>query len=491
MSVGKFLKFTITNVAAAIFALGPTANALNVKLTKSINLRQSNGKVLKVLRTLPAGTVVTLPDDIMQGRTNITDQDLLNALSRVGSLQRYSSGGKVKRDYFLSIKTPDGESGQIAIRYLAKKGGLELVEEAPLVEDKPPEPRVFPEPQIKPNPPTTGADVSAPTRTAPDSPVTTTTPGSSEDLIQSLGMQCSERNGHWDKLRTDLTKALNRVNETVEERVSEGGSMGQSGSIVEDSINRSCGSGFFNKIVSTAQENRIPPGILIGKIWAESSGNCNTGEGDKDTSFGLMQLNLPTLDLKLVEKYCPHIPPGQINRTSEAVKNCLRDKDVNLNMGIEVLVRKYKRVNDQTPEQVYNDMGSSRGSLMKLESLTQKERDYWRKAIAAYNGGEGWIFKAWRDIKEFQKNNPNFRVNGQRLDPDNWEHRRVFMFRDVMKENGVRTRADGANGASIARAHENTFSNLRHVEQIMGRETNEQGIAYNIDQWIHDPRRYN
>jgi hypothetical protein len=83
-----------------------------------------------------------------------------------------------------------------------------------------------------------------------------------------------------------------------------------------------------------------------------------------------------------------------------------------------------------------------------------------RLAVSSYNGGEGWVLKAKKDLVTF---NSRF---GTRLDPYNWEDLRVFYLRHALSANNEQryfgsVRERGRTSSALA--------NLSYAENIVPR----------------------
>src|SRR5690606_38177494 len=127
---------------------------------------------------------------------------------------------------------------------------------------------------------------------------------------------------------------------------------------------------------------------------------------------------------------------------------CLQNPAINFLSGIKVLKDKYALVNN----------GASPSSNGTWAQLSSKERDNFRKALSAYNGGQRWVFQSQSDIK-YASEKFGIQLN------DDWETIRLFFFRHQLKANGYVQR----NASS--RADRNNLINVPYVESIMGRES--------------------
>src|SRR5690606_7000106 len=92
-----------------------------------------------------------------------------------------------------------------------------------------------------------------------------------------------------------------------------------------------------------------------------------------------------------------------------------------------------------------------------------------RKALSAYNGGEGWVQIAKSDIA-FAKE--KFGIDLK----NDWVTMRLFMFRHTLRTNGY-------VGKNKSRKTKYEISNVAHVDAIMGRGTGNESQKGFIDYW--------
>ena len=248
---------------------------------------------------------------------------------------------------------------------------------------------------------------------------------------------------------------------------------------------------FFKKIYCKACEKQgVPAEIMLSMMTIESAGDCKA-KGDGDGSVGPFQIN--------AKVHQCHINYA-VN--SEENKKCLEDPDKNLEFGIGDVKNKYNAVNSEKSWKAgcskWSELDSEEKNQCKEENKTKNEcerekRDKWRRAVAAYNGGEGWLDRAVQSMEGDFKNNTaegrDFYKNTKDLEwghkgrfagrarqsKVSWEELRVYLFMErLLPEN---TRGTG-------RKTENTLSNLAHVEAVLGRENKEGQISAGIvDYW--------
>jgi len=212
---------------------------------------------------------------------------------------------------------------------------------------------------------------------------------------------------------------------------------------------------FLEVLLKMSKKNNVPADLLLGLMTQESSGRCGSSnkEGDGSKSVGLFQLNTGTTTQNgtTTSKSCGDDKNSLLN------PECLENPFQNLSEAIRVLKKKYKTVNNSYPD----------GGEIKFKDHTFDQRNSWRKAIAAYNGGEGYIFQAYRDIQKFNKE------HGLNIDADNWEVRKIFMLRKALEDKSGRLLSKDKS-FKYRRSEENTIGNLRYVEAIISSEKGDQ-----------------
>lgn len=486
----RFLTYTL------IFLLANPvwANTIQFKLKRQINIRQESEGVLKGAQTLPAGTVVEIPAEFVPEEFKGEKRDemallqwLRSAAGGPNTKRFMNRSGRVKRDFFATVRvvsSPDnkrmeGTVGEIAIRYLARKSGLELVTVAP----KTPFVAYNAEEQAKILA-TQRAEIAAykeqlrkarearlreSQRRAEPGPKVEPRSRIQSDLAEHLKQGgdpltyvCSIRRkpDPLTRLENDLESVLDQVKEKVTYRVEEGFKSPEG---VIARMKRTCKvDNFIPNLVTAFTQNQIPPELMFPMMHAESGGSCDVKDSVSE-SIGLFQIN--TASSSFIK-----CGAGYANRYNDP--KCLENPETNLNEAIRIMRAKYRKVNGQDPP-----------PLKKWTSMTERERDYWRKALAAYNGGEGYIYQAYHDIKSF---NQKFSTS---LDPHDWRVRRLFMFRRGLEENGA---AYFDNRYRFKRSVKYSVWNVAHTETILGVEpatsSSYQGEAL-IDRWIRYMKR--
>ncbi len=381
--------------------------AVDFTIKQDYTLRQTSADGLKVVAQLPKGTVLRIPDEYfgteLKGKLK-DEAALINWLKSAGKLKKFvTKSGAVKRDYFFPVevvkspgnKVPTGKSGEIAIRYLAKKGNLDLitVADAPLIESS--------------------SQVAA----AKDA----------EDCVECRGKTAGQV--LFDDIKGKLESIFGEIEDGAQEKVS----AKSYPDIFIENFNKTCGMDFYKFLGELKEEaltKGIPPEILLGMMSQESEGKCDAVHKDSNGTYsvGLFQINTASTSLKFGD---------------------LKNPQKNMKEAIRILIDKYKKVNK----------GKSPRSKIPVKMMSEEELTKWKKALSAYNGGEGHLYQSEKDLRAISKR------YGLKLDPEDWETRRTFYFRKYIEEN---TEAKFDNKYSQKRSTDNSIANLIYVESILG-----------------------
>ena len=136
---------------------------------------------------------------------------------------------------------------------------------------------------------------------------------------------------------------------------------------------------FYPDVYCQSCQKNIPPEVMLSMMTIESEGKCNAINEDKkkkEKSMGLFQINAKVYTCK----------DDKINNNEE----CLLKPSNSLKCGIEVLSEKYNKVN---PER------KKISPCPQWTGLDPTERDRWRRAVAGYNSGTGWVDRAVRSVE--------------------------------------------------------------------------------------------
>lgn len=397
--------------------------ALDVKVQQELTIRQKGKDGLEVLARLPKGTVLSIPDEFVSSNFKGEKRDqiaLTNWLKSGGSLKSFvAADGKIKRDYFFPVKvvsSPDssvneGLQGEVALQYLAKKSGIQIITVA--------ETDLYPQ------------DSAGVRMTESDCSECrlkeTSTPVSDTNIFKEL---TSKLQGIFSKIDADVSKKVEAKNYP---------------STYIDNFNETCGMS-FDKFLPILKEEAIskgiPPEIMLGIMSAESEGRCDAINQDANGTYsvGLFQINTDSTKKNFAQ---------------------LKDPIQNLRESIRILVDKYKKVNS----------GKSPKSKVAVKLMSENEKTLWRKALSAYNGGEGHLYQSESDLLSFNKR------YGLKLDTEDWQERKVFYFRKYLEKN---TSAKFDNQYKYRRSTDNSIANIVYVESILDGKNGSGAI---IDGW--------
>ena len=201
-----------------------------------------------------------------------------------------------------------------------------------------------------------------------------------------------------------------------------------------DNFNRTCPApykdnfeSFFKKVHCKACQKGAPVELMMAMMSIESAGLCSAeADSQVENSAGLFQVN------------------GRVHQCTKRHKigarrniQCLKNPDNNLRKSLEILTAEYSNMNKSSLQQSCSE---------NWIDMNKKERDSWRKAVAAYNAGLGCP----REV---------LRLAGGRTNPKTveWEKMRAYYFIGLFK--GIRYCSTGGS-----------ISNIAHTEAILGRE---------------------
>lgn len=430
-------------IGSLVFSFSFPATSLTLRLKGQRDLKNFDNSVLVAGKFLPEGTIVKIPDDYIDAHFKGDKKDekaIIEWLTHAHSLplRTFQRSGSVKtgKDFFVPIEVQGSkEEGWVTLRSLARDGGVELVtlEDTPIIddvalrrfiaEDERTELLVS---QLKFNEVT-------------------------EDTYQCLTNQSYNERELWSSLSDDTFNIVNTMVDNITLKSQDDYDNRSSHTRIIDNFNRTCFPFSFNTFYQEAKELTrkadIPLDMFLATMTQESAGKCDTIHYEKNgtKSIGLFQINTGTAELK---------------ECGETINNafddeCLDSPIGNLNEAIRVFRDKYKAVNGTMPESP---------APKTFFGLKERQRDLWRKALSAYNGGEGHVFQGFKDIRTY-----NEQFNAQ-LDPDDWDIRRIFMLRKSIEHRGGNLLSDKTSYVYRRSTH-NALSNLGYVESILSSES--------------------
>ena len=215
----------------------------------------------------------------------------------------------------------------------------------------------------------------------------------------------------------------------------------------------SCGFSFDRfapEVIREANRKRIPPETLFSMISMESTGDCFAAvrEGGRDVrtgepyySRGLFQLHAKFTSLRA----CTDAQKAEIRGAKSmadlrAGPNCVENPALNLRAAAQILADKARTLVRGTKTFSIYYLASGRQACWRKKRIAiaafrrgrlQSARgvpkhDLWRMAVSAYNGGEGWVFRAKRNIEAFNS------LHGAKVDPYDWNSLKSYYFRRTL-----------------------------------------------------------
>ena len=250
-----------------------------------------------------------------------------------------------------------------------------------------------------------------------------------------------------------------------------------------NNFNKNCGMSFedfFEKSYCASCSEKIPIELMMSIMSVESAGNCKAygTSGVDERSVGLFQININT------HKKCVEIR----NIKNSSLQQCLNHPVNNLMSSVEILKESFKQVNPHSAgEGLKNTTDQCREGSSWLE-FSSKEKDYWRRAVSAYNGGPLWVTRSLASAMEYKRVKQGTGFLRKNLDHSSykeqdipWESlRQLYFLEKLAPSNNLRNRRN--RGCGIQTAFNNlsggtgrqvscTISNLAYVEAILGRDT--------------------
>ena len=187
---------------------------------------------------------------------------------------------------------------------------------------------------------------------------------------------------------------------------------------VISNFNRTCKpsdfNNFFPQLYCQTCQSGIPPEVMLAKMTIESSGMCKGENSDsREISIGLFQVNAKE-----------HSCKGH-RRNTRANRQCLLNMENNTEYGIQIFKDFYRQVN---PSKLVEQ---TKGSVCSSDwpSLSVQQRDSWRRAVSAYNGGPRWLHRSIQAVEEVKEG----------VDPT-----RLYTWRNKQKVDGAAKLSDAS-----------------------------------------------
>lgn len=425
MTMSKFSRL----ILSLLLVCQTPAHAQPMRLDRFVSARTSaaGSSVLDATGTLAPGAIVRVPDEVAS-RFAENDEVALNQwLASHGELREFSVRGAVRRDYFFPVEVVEparsvgvraGDQVYVSIRFLARRQALHF-----------------------------HVEKTAPVVTAPE---------------------WERKTPVFERLKRDLASKLTLVERknlrnVVNRRSAKRGVA---------RFDSSCPVKFEHfqpELDRVAAEQRIPQELLLSIMHLESGFRCHLGRREFDTSHsvGLFQINTGSSNVPR----CEEEQLAVIRETTDVASlrkgelRCLENPLVNLEEAARLLREKYSSVNSR-----------KQPPSGEWESFTASERDSWRLALAAYNGGEAYVHQAYFDIRDYNER------HGTTLDPNDWGTRRVFFLRRTLDREAQD--AYFSQEMRYKRAFKNILINMAYVESMVGREEATPTLRPLIAQWL-------
>ncbi len=416
----------------------------------NIHLNAGN-KTLKRQTTLPAGTIVQIPDEYLKDLREGEDPQkaLIRWLRQDVSLYQFTtSTGEQKQEYFTRVKiisVPsnlkkqfEGHEFHMALGYLAEReNGLSFVTR----EDVDSYVYTNEEPIRQQASPTTEADCTG-------CQVQDPTPKIAPSIAQLYG----------------LTKDYLQQVETL----SNGYRSTKNTAQVIANFEATCKGVNFQDyklfLKAEAEKSNVPLEVMLGIMTQESSGRCLAVDKGH-ANFGAFQINIGSKKASL--ELCTEAQRSRLaiatldEMKSNSGLQCLENPVVNAREGIRIYLEKFKSSNKTQPP-----------SLKQWSQYTAQERDDIRRAIAGYNGGQTHVNRAISDFQKFRD------AHAPDLDVNSFELQRIFFFRELLKEHKYVASYENA------RTNLRSTENLAYTESITGRDNaDSQGQSSFIASW--------
>ncbi len=407
---------------------------------------------------LSPGAVVRIPSQITSKHNleaNPSEAALSDWLSSKGELRSYqTASGKTERDFFFPVEVVEPKNSKgvtvgsviyAPIRFLSRvRGTLMVVEADPEMAQSQEQ---LMSTSAPPKVPKAGLSTLVPTRkpAAVGANVIAFLPFIEKHLEKvDAGFVSSIKN------RQDPLAAARNYNSTCPGNFND----------------------FKREIAQAAIGQKVPVEILMSIMHMETNGRCAgiKNKPDPSANVGLFQVNINTSQILRCNAWQMETlrKAKTVAQLKDGSLKCLENPIANLNEALQILRSKYAAVNTQKQPEV--------GRWDQANALSH---DDWRKALAAYNGGQSYVFQSYYDILAYNaKHNVNF-------DPYSWENRRLFFFRRVLDRK--QDQMFFGNNQKYKRGLRAILTNIVYVESIAGREAKPDESQHSlVMQWIRD-----
>jgi len=428
--------------------------ALDIRIDMSrINARKYTDNFLVQSGKLGKGSIVNIPAkfEILGKNSKVNlNATLNNWIKQESNLREFTKAdGSIGRDYFFPVKVESnsfsspksGEKVFVALKYLAKNDSrFSIIEES-----------------------TSYKPLGQKEKKASFDLECEKTPNNSSEVITSLAGDI-ENILSKVKYRKFGIKSVGEESLNYSARLRNWGDLKVQATIRNIDVKKNCGPLSFNKIkefiTKETKLKNIPSNLMLGVMSQESTGKCFAinNEANGSASVGLFQINTGSSKISR----CSADEMSRLWASSEIreIPKCLQNPYHNIKEATRIMKGKYKRVNDIEPKKsVVNSTWSE---------LSSQEKNLWKKAVSAYNGGEGGVFQAYYDLKGLGIKNL-----------DDWEQRRILIFRKELEKNGHRF----SNKDRYVKGTQSAMINVEYVDNILGRSVGESKDISLMSRW--------
>ena len=240
---------------------------------------------------------------------------------------------------------------------------------------------------------------------------------------------------------------------------------------------------FFPELYCQSCQAGVPPEVMLAKMTIESTGRCNAELSDgTESSLGLFQVNSK-------EHKCQKEDGSFHRKGTPGNKRCFFEFKNNIRYGIEIFKDYHQKVNpSQWVEHSKNAVCSTEWPHLDIQ-----QRDSWRRAVSAYNGGPVWIDRAIQSVENVKSDVGKTRLyrkkrkvaGASRLSDAPWTNLRSYYFKErFFSASGKQLQ--GESGRSL----QCTISNIAHTEAVLGSEVEGSplGAVEYWDQYIKQNR---
>ena len=286
-----------------------------------------------------------------------------------------------------------------------------------------------------------------------------------------------------------LAQDMNQVVGKIEQRRWNNFNYGMSAlqSRIAGRVRSTCGIDFgsFTDRIARVGRPDVPPALLLSIMTTESGGNCggsNRPNGASFASTGLFQVNAclpefpgcaaaPKLPVACTPAQQSEIRTSSPETLAAKIPPCMNNPYVNLDAAVQIFRDKRTVIKTLVKRQATSSGAAPGGAAIRAlhEALQHPDAPESRKfagvldrlAVAAYNGGEGFVQKALQAMTDFnQKNQSSYGA-------EDWKAFRYFYLRNLTRPLQKEEQYFGG-AAGGGRSEGNTVINESYVETILG-----------------------